>query len=46
MIRIRVDVEERRATRERTADLVDCGRVAPLGNVRHRLEHDPYPTST
>ena len=46
VVRVGVDVEERRSRRERPPDLGDRRAVAPLGHVRHGLQHDPYPTST
>ena len=46
VIRIRVHVEEPRGRREGRPDRRDRLRVAPLGHVRHGLQHDPYPTVT
>ena len=45
VVRIRVDVEQPGALRERRADRVDHVAVASLGEVRHRLErqHLAYP---
>ena len=46
VVRIGVDVEETRACCANASPIeATHGRVAPLGDVRHRLEHDPYPTS-
>ena len=44
VIRVRVDVEQLRTGRERTANRRDDVRAPALGDVGHGLEHDPYPT--
>ena len=44
VIRVRVDVEESRVRREGVGDRAHDARIAPLGDVGHSLEHDPYPT--
>ena len=44
VIGIGVDVEERDVLGKRLADRGHHGRIPPLGDVGHGLEHDPYPT--
>jgi hypothetical protein len=46
VIGIGVEIEKLRPPRERASDGRDRRRVTPLGDVRHRFQHDPYPTST
>jgi ATP-binding cassette, subfamily B, bacterial len=44
VVRVRVHVEQPGRASERTPDLRDRVGIAPLGDVRHGLQHDPYPT--
>ena len=46
MVGIGVDVQQGRIPGENPAESGDDRRVASFGHVRHRLEHDPYPTAT
>ena len=45
MVLVGVEGEEAGAGRECVSDLRDRRRIATLGHVRHRQEHDPYPTA-
>ena len=45
VVGVRVHVEEARAAREYARPIASIDRgVTPFGDVRHGLEHDPYPT--
>ena len=45
VVLVRMDGQKTRGRPERLADLGNGRGVAPLGHVRHRREHDPYPTA-